>query len=118
MDHSEVKHLPKVDHTPADLDDTSRRLLKAAALIETYGHAKMTVCDDGGRMCLRGALVAAQGRERNVMELDAMNMDRCSQAADLRIAYVVGGDSVGWNNAKERTAEEVISTMRRVALGL
>lgn len=36
----ETKTKPQVDHTPAELDMVSKVLLRAAALIEQYGHCQ------------------------------------------------------------------------------
>jgi hypothetical protein len=60
MDLSEIKHLPKTDHEPAELDGVSRRILRAAALIEKHGHCQRGTSHDGqGRMCVIAALADA-----------------------------------------------------------
>lgn len=120
MDHSEVKHLPKVDYTPAELDEASQLLLKGADLIETRGHHKGSYTD-GTRLCFRGALnMAASGGASAAYDLSG-----ASDIASVRFlgrmrdrGHVLPGGWLKWNDAPERTADEVISAMRMVALGL
>jgi len=56
MDHSEVKHLPKVDHTPAELDEASGLLLRTAAYLEEHGHCRGSALDERGGRCVIGAM--------------------------------------------------------------
>lgn len=104
MDHSEVKHFQKVDHTPAELDETSRILLKAAALIEEKGHSQGT-CGPGpqGPFCIISAIFYANGT-------------RFSSSAEKRIAAAVGNGYVRWSDTSP--AATVIAKLRAVALGL
>jgi hypothetical protein len=121
MDHSEVKHLPKVDHTPAELAEPAKLLLKAADLIEERGHCKWVTCDDLGRLCLRGALRAAESGGQDTSWWTAGDM---ALRADAIIRRTLGDESVDgdasaeWNNADGRTPAEVVAKLRAVALGL
>lgn len=118
MDHSEVRHLPKVDHEPANLDDASRLLLKAADLIERWGLAKHTTCDEKGGMCVRGALRVAEGAKHAPHEPNFGDASAVAFEADRRLGVALGGDNPAfWNNAKERKPEEVVAKLRAVALG-
>lgn len=123
MDLSEVKHLPRVDHTPAELDEPAKLLLKAADLIEKYGLAKWMTCDAEGRMCLRGAIRVAGGAEKARGITAWWRSDDMEKEADARIRRSLGdrsdfGDtSADWNNAYERTKDEVVAKLRAVALG-
>jgi hypothetical protein len=107
MDLSEVKHLPKVDHTPAELDEASKLLLKAAVLIEEHGLWQGDPRKAVGGIC---AILA---------------IPRDSPAAydaQERLIKAVGGTRIvhvfEWNDAPERTAAEVCAKLRAVALGL
>lgn len=116
MDRSEVKNLQKVDHTPAELDEASKILLRAAALIEEKGWCT-GVFASAGRMCARGAIYrAATGSPYPDYDCKA------GVEAESRIAASVGGqhpcDVGGWNNARGRTKDEVVAKLRAVALGL
>ncbi len=116
MDESVVKHLEQ----PAELDEASKLLLKAADLIEKRGLAKDTEEDDRGRLCAIGALVTAMGKIPLALGREGGWDDRGDpifQSALRRMEASVGNVVACWNNAPARTAEEVVSTMRRVALG-
>jgi hypothetical protein len=56
MDESVIKHLAQ-----PRLDGPARLLLKAAALIEEYGHCQTGEGHDGKRMCVMVALQKAAG---------------------------------------------------------
>lgn len=90
MDLSEVKVL--------ELDEVALHILRTAQLIEERGHCK-GLYRDRGRYCVLGAFGAAgQG----------------SLEASRRLWEALG-DIPRWNDAPERTPEEVISTLRRIA---
>lgn len=119
MDHSEVKHLPKVDHTPAEMSEESQLLLKAASIVEQKGHTKNQLCSDydpeHGSVCLLGALNHAQRGSAWFGD------DQQSKAVREIAGRVYGGSwikAVAWNNAPERTQTEVVSALRMAALGL
>ena len=124
MDHSEVKHLPKVDHTPAEMDEPRKLLLKAAALIEKHGLAKWTVCTPDGRLCLRGAIAVASGQSHSRAEVNWWHANEMAREADRMVRMSLGeeskyGDaSADWNNDDRRTQDEVVAKLRAVALGL
>lgn len=115
MDHSEVKHLPKVDHTPAELDAASKILLKAAAVIEERGLAKGERCNAKGAMCVHGAIAFAAHGDPHAWEQDdgRLAVTRMVEAVDPGC-----GGAAQWNNARERTKDEVVAKLRAVALGL
>lgn len=85
------------------------RVLEAAALeIEVRGHAKHVQMDAGGRVCLYGALKCARGWDGAGWG-GAFSPDWYS--------FFPGGPRGGfevaeWNNAPERTADEVTFLMR------
>ncbi len=116
MDESVVKHLEQ----PADAAPWQKVLLKAAELIETRGHMKGDFEGEGGQVCALKALTLAAGLP------DWTMYDRIGAAFDrfCKRIGVSGAEHYSqaeglchWNNMPERTAEEVVSTMRRVALG-
>ena len=117
MDHSEVKHLPKVDHAPAQLEEWQKLLLKAADLIESYGLAKHTTCNNRGAMCLRGALLVAAGAERVRHGPDMGQASNDVLEADNKMRAAVRSNPAMWNNEPARTEKEVVAKMRAVALG-
>src|SRR5437867_3333049 len=114
MDHSEVKHLPKVDHTPAELDDASKLLLAAAAIIERQGWCQCFIGTFGGQLCIEGALNVARGREPIAM----LEGNEVTLEALLRVNKAVGASAFHWNDTPGRTKDEVVAKLRAVALGL
>lgn len=115
MDHSEVKHLPKVDHTPAKLAEWQRLLLTGASLIEIRGHNKGSF-EARGKLCFRGSLhVASSGKSDH----GGPGCDEAS-ARFLQALHKRGlgqGGWLMWNDEPSRTSAEVVSLMRAVALG-
>ncbi len=108
MDESVVKHLEQ----PAELDDASKLLLKAADLIETRGHCKNALEKDGA-FCAVGALCfAATGSPR-----DLPPSGHPYYSAFTRLYDALGCFPVDWNNAVERLKDEVVAKFRSVALG-
>jgi hypothetical protein len=65
-----TKTQPKVDHTPAELDDLSRMLLKAASLIEERGHWRGGPSIDGSTCAVLALQVV--GTESGGNYLDAV----------------------------------------------
>lgn len=113
MDLSEVKHLPKVDHTPAKLDAPSKLLLKAAALIEKHGHCQTgSGQDEDGRMCVLVAIARIPGKE------GAHNtaVDRLTAAVPHVRPRGCLHQVALWSD-RTPTAE-VLAKLRAVALGL
>lgn len=87
-------------------------LLDSADRIECRGHAKDVLCSDDGAVCFRGALVDAQSWRTFCYLLPIHRLAERNMVSFLGIQYGV----VAWNNAPERTAEEVITAMRACAL--
>lgn len=93
----------------------SKLLRDGADHMEKHGHTKGQLQDDNGSVCFLGALYAARGR-MNVI-------DGVSDVTDIvqsvmNIPFHRNGSvyaMVAWNNAPERTGEEVIAAMRLAA---
>lgn len=89
-----------------ELSGWQRVLLKAADVIEKYGHAKRCYSPlANGERCAGLAIVAAHGQTDDHEE------------AVARLQKAVGGYITLWNDEPERTADEVIAKLRAVALG-
>lgn len=89
---------------------------KAADYIEEHGHTKYTLEDWDGRVCISGALILAGGgsigpRSTVVPPSWSEVMKLVGRHVGLSAAWTV----VGWNNAPERTQEEVVAVLREVA---
>jgi hypothetical protein len=113
MDHSEVKHLPKVDHTPAELDAASRLLLRTAEVIERQGWCQCYIGIANGQVCLEGALMIAAGKTPESVIIP----NTVAGEAVSRVRASVGMGAYQWNDKPGRTKEEVIAKLRAVALG-
>lgn len=83
-------------------------LLKAADLIEKHGLVKHRLYDEHGRLCAGGAIYAAN-------TLFGGKSQAAMTEAILMLQRHVGGSIAEWNNAPERTAQEVINTLREAA---
>lgn len=92
-------------------DPINQLLLNAADLIEKHGHCKGQLYNEKGQMCLMGALNRVH--QNYVPQVDAT----AKVAAVLGLSYV--GTAViavvDWNNAPERTGQEVIDVLRLAA---
>lgn len=87
-------------------------LLKAAERIAVRGHAKHTLVNSAGANCAIGAI-------RNYRPYkDMFSASNFFVESDLAIWHLSKkvGSIPEWNNAPDRTAEEVIDTMIEVAL--
>jgi hypothetical protein len=111
MDHSEVKHLPKVDHTPAELAGWQRVMLKASDIIDERGLCKESYSGSRG-YCIYGALYAAA----DLTPMDAMN-EALNEARRI-LLNKLPDTIICWNDHKDRTKDEVVAKLRAVALGL
>lgn len=82
-------------------------LLKAADRIERDGHHKGSAYDpvSRNRFCLVGAIT-----------MEAGHHDIFRAAAKLFESHLGRHDIVAWNDAPERTKEEVVSALRAAAL--
>jgi hypothetical protein len=109
MDHSEVKHLPKVDYTPAELDNVSRLLLKAAGLIEQHG---LWCGGDAPGRCVLGAIVEAEGHSSVLGKTGREAFGRVQNAIGVKSSSAV----FKWNDANNK--DGVVAKLRAVALGL
>ena len=99
---------PKVDHTPAELDEASRILLRAAAILEEHGHCKGRA-QHGDSHCLSGAITVAS------FEFGHWGLYHGHAAAMRRVVRFLD-DPIRWNDAPERTKDEVVAKLRAVAL--
>ena len=111
---SEVKHFPKVDHTPANLDEESRLLLRAAEVIEHRGWCQNEYTTSDGRLCVLGAVKTARG----LSPRDDEDADDLVEKACERLYNAVGNRVHLWNDRPGRTQDEVVAKLRAVALGL
>lgn len=96
---------------------TSEVLWKAANLLKTKGHCKRLLARDAGGMpvpfsspdaasyCARGAVMAADSAWSEIEACDAV-LDTVIDAPGLWDDSA--GRIINWNNADERTADEVI----------
>jgi hypothetical protein len=114
MDHSEIKHLPKFDHTPAVFDAPSDCLLKAAAWLEKHGLCQSGMVGTDGSGCIVHATFATgYGNEFPVIQ-------EAQRRLSAAIPEIPGTWKclVQWNERSGVTQAEVIAKMRAVALGL
>jgi len=127
MDHSEVKHLPKVDHAPAELDEPAKLLMAAADVLENGGHCK-AILYYGDTHCVNGAILRASGWLPSY-NWPSVKSELCANEALQRLRVGLGllrceerrdswRDTAAWNNRPERTQAEVVAKLRAVALGL
>jgi hypothetical protein len=86
--------------TPAEV------LEKAADVIDERGHCKGKLIDSSGRVCITGAICFA---------INGYAGGRPVGGITQYLHAVIGRDVISWNDAPERTAAEVTSTMRAVA---
>lgn len=107
------------------LNPVADTLMKAADLLEKYGHAKHVRVDADGSMCFLGALNAAQG-QHSPMGPDTPLTHLASEATAKVLGLEHRHDGVedyrhavaNWNNAPERTDKQVINAMRKAAKSL
>lgn len=99
MNLSETKYL---------VDEVGQVLLDAADYIEKHGWCQGNYCDPLGRVCALGALNIVSCGIPNHTEGIAIN-------AAIRLMWNLR--ITQWNDHPERTKEEVIAALRKVALG-
>ena len=109
MNCAEVKYL-KVDHTPAVLDETSKVLLRAAEILEAGGHCKGSA-ESNGAHCLSGAISAAALERRDDWGLYEGHKKAIARLRPLIPHWC----PVLWNDAPERTKNEVVAKLRAAA---
>lgn len=90
--------------TPAEV------LRKAADVIREQGHCKGVYSTEDGRVCVYGAINTAAGHWP-VFEGDDYVVDTACRTLMRHLDY----DVVYWNDAPERTAEEVIAALEKAA---
>ncbi len=96
-------------------------LYKAAALLEKHGHAKYVRKSVNGSMCLLGAIEVAEHGEVIAFRRDSGLTIQAAEAIIQALGIKphkredARFPAVNWNNADERTAQEVIDTMRLAA---
>lgn len=105
----------------------SEVLLKAADLLEKHGHTKNILKNSDGSMCFMGALNMAETGDawfRNPeLAVKAATITANMLGVKPVRHYLLSKNDpfigvraiVDWNNAKERTAQEVIDAMRAAA---
>lgn len=100
------------------LNPEAKILLDAADYMEKHGHCKNVLEDKDGRVCLWGAINRVTcGTNDDLSRVD--NLDRLKPVSEyLGIPYDLGVAIINWNNAKERTQEEVVAALRATALSL
>lgn len=106
-------HNPRNDYTLE-----GRLLLDAADYMDQHGHCKYMTWDPEGRVCLAGALIKVGSGPGWVPGTPHWTPeDRLSDILELIRPNVGGQHPIDWNNAEERTGEEVINMLRLTAEG-
>jgi|SRR5882672_582031 len=111
-----------------DYDDIGKTLLKTADYLEEHGHCKGSFSDLQGRVCLYGALnIVIYGiSNRHNMSVGRFNSLKtetvlwysCSEAiveAHIKLTRDIEGSVVDWNDAVDRTPDQVIDLVRFAA---
>jgi hypothetical protein len=103
---------------PVEVNPLSKLYAAAADAIEQKGHAKYALITDTGAMCIMGAI-------NYVATGDACDYDNRLFQGDYNVRIIEpleqftgGRNPIGWNNAPERTKEEVVAMLRKAALVL
>lgn len=112
MDMSEQKHLT-TDYAPAELDEASRVLLRAADLIERRGWCQNTLYTPDGALCIMGAFNAIA--TNNKWQFTADNP--VWKAYERLYASLNNEEPAVWNDEKHRTKFQVVAKLRALALG-
>jgi len=100
--------LPKVDHTPAELSDDAKGLLKAADIIEREGFYNGT--RGSGGQCTLSAIHKACGDGYNPLGV------RLSNVFCKAMGFTVVSEIPVWND--KRTKDEAVAKLRSVALSI
>ena len=101
--------------------NTADILDKAADLIEQRGWAQGYFVDHRGGLCARGAIYAACGMEPDpdphvrIVEWPGWNPADPAWDALCQLDTAVDDFAEMWNDAPERTKEEVVSALRAAA---
>lgn len=105
--------LPPGVHTSLPLGDdpVAMVLNDAADLIEQRGHAKRCLLGEDGSLCVIGAInMAANGHQNYTNASEVIGEEFAVRAGLKTLSHVIG-----WNNADERTPEEVTARLRSAA---
>lgn len=95
------------------LDDASKLLLKAVAYLEDHGHCQNgSSSDSAGRVCVIGALTHVYGS--GFLLSSGSNGDQACK----RLEKLIPNDKCIPKWSDSTPTPEVLSTMRRAALGL
>lgn len=99
--------------------DTADILLRAADVIEERGHTKGVLQDREGRVCAFGALNVVVYGSADHSYLQS-SRDEAAHAVTRHLGLGSGylGPLVNWNNAPERTQQEVVDAFRGAARAL
>lgn len=98
--------------------NTADILDKAAALIDKHGHCKGTHKNDAGALCTRGAVIRASSPRYSFTRNKYVPMPAADAMREFErhLLRTVGNwGPISWNDAPERTKEEVVSTLRAAA---
>lgn len=114
---------PQWKETIPDLDEVGTLMMRAAALIRTKGLAKGVIKDSMGGYCLYGALgevtgITEQGclyPEYPLVREAGRRMLNLSNAPRMR-GGTITSVLTKWNDAPERTAEEVAVALEQAAV--
>jgi hypothetical protein len=94
------------------LTQEARILLDAADLIETHGLCKDAL-HEGGRYCAMGAIA----RAAEIPLCDAYIYPITQTRAAVKLLRQICSSSIAdWNDAPERTAEDVVAALRAAAI--
>jgi hypothetical protein len=102
-----------------EVDETTMLLLRAAALIEERGHCKYVRENGKGSFCVLGAIDRAAGYFDDLYKDELKSSTWWSAVS--RLVESIQGDprlnwrAADWNNASERTKEEVVGKLRAAA---
>jgi hypothetical protein len=114
QDVAEMLYTTKWDNRIVVRDRWRQILLDAADLIEREGHCKDVLDDGQGRHCALGAIYLTQHGGRPTREGPDL---RAAYSAVSHLQDLVGPNIPAWNNHPDRTAAEIIGTLRTCALG-
>jgi hypothetical protein len=99
-----------------DMDEVGKMLWGAAGAVRERGHCKGLLEDSAGRVCLVGAIMVAMGFDHPKDFLVSWR-DRAQMVEGVeRCQKFLARDPITWNNQLNRTAEEVIEVLEKVAL--
>jgi hypothetical protein len=106
----------KENTTPVTLEPWRQLLLDAADVVRVHGHCKGAYQDDQYRVCVVGAIGVAAGLGAgwtgNFQITSGTH--RALEACD-RLHKFLGAAHIEWNDAPERTADEVMVGLRGAA---